>query len=30
MTGTINAGGTDAGTGMDVTVTGMFAAPVCE
>jgi len=30
MAGTISAGGTDGGTGMDVTVTGMFDAPVCE
>ncbi|HUS27712.1 MAG TPA: hypothetical protein VMZ53_04365 [Kofleriaceae bacterium] len=30
LAGTINAGGTDAGTGADVTLTGMFTAPICE
>lgn len=30
ITGSISAAGTDAGTGGDVTVDGMFTAPVCE
>jgi hypothetical protein len=30
MAGMISAGGTDAGSGMDVTLDGMFTAPVCE
>jgi hypothetical protein len=29
IAGTINAGGMDGGTGADVTVEGMFTAPVC-
>ena len=30
IAGMITAGGTDAGTGGDVTLDGMFVAPVCE
>jgi hypothetical protein len=30
IAGTISAGGTDGGTGADVSLEGMFTAPVCE
>jgi hypothetical protein len=30
IAGTISAGGTDGGTGADVTLEGMFTAPICE
>ena len=30
IAGTISAGGTDGGSGADVTLDGMFTAPICE
>ena len=30
ISGTLNAGGTDASSGTGVALTGMFAAPICE
>jgi hypothetical protein len=30
ITGSISAGGTDASSGTDITLDGMFAAPICE
>jgi hypothetical protein len=30
IAGTISAGGTDAGSGADITLEGMFTAPICE